>query len=89
MGVLVRGVGEAYAALVSGREARFAPMRIQFADYASWQRRELAGSEDDHDDHQDDEQLLPTQTEHGFPPGAGLPRRRPGRADPRVGVTIH
>ncbi|WP_369051314.1 condensation domain-containing protein, partial [Burkholderia gladioli] len=42
-GVLVRELGELYAAAVQRREARLAPLPLQYADFALWQRDWLAG----------------------------------------------
>ncbi|HEX4622137.1 MAG TPA: condensation domain-containing protein, partial [Myxococcaceae bacterium] len=42
-GVVARELGELYGAYRSGREARLGELEIQYADYAEWQREELAG----------------------------------------------
>ncbi|QWP75372.1 amino acid adenylation domain-containing protein [Lysobacter sp. K5869] len=43
VGVLVRELGELYAAARERREARLAPLPIQYADYAAWQCAQAGG----------------------------------------------
>ncbi|MEM7355277.1 MAG: amino acid adenylation domain-containing protein, partial [Acidobacteriota bacterium] len=43
MGVLVRDLGEIYRALRTGAVPRLAPLPIDYADFAAWQRQWLAG----------------------------------------------
>jgi amino acid adenylation domain-containing protein len=43
MGVLVRELGAIYDALSQGERPRLPPLPIQYADFALWQRRALAG----------------------------------------------
>jgi amino acid adenylation domain-containing protein len=43
LGVLFRELGELYSACVEGRESILAPLPIQYADYAAWQRDWLQG----------------------------------------------
>ena len=44
MGVLVRELGALYGALAAGRPSPLPELAVQYADYASWQRRHLSGS---------------------------------------------
>ncbi len=43
LGILVREVSELYSALAGGREPALPALPVQYADYAVWQRRWLAG----------------------------------------------
>ncbi|XXX72653.1 amino acid adenylation domain-containing protein [Sorangium sp. So ce134] len=45
LGVLVREVTALYDAFAHGRESPLAPLAIQYADYAAWQRAWLSGAE--------------------------------------------
>jgi hypothetical protein len=42
MGVLTRELSELYSAYATGREPHLSPLRVQYADYASWQRAFLS-----------------------------------------------
>ena len=44
MGVLRQEIAQNYAALMKGRPAKLAPLPIQYADFAAWQREQLAGA---------------------------------------------
>lgn len=44
MGVILHEVANAYAELLRGVPARLAPLPIQYADYACWQRQRLDGA---------------------------------------------
>ncbi len=46
MEVLVRELGELYAAAVSGEQPQLAPLPAQYADYAHWQRHWLESEEE-------------------------------------------
>jgi len=43
LGILVRELTEGYSAATEGREVRLAPLPVQYADYALWQRRYMSG----------------------------------------------
>jgi amino acid adenylation domain-containing protein len=70
-GILVREVGELYAAFAAGSPSPLPDLPIQYADYAAWQRRWLVG------------EALEAQLSHwsrrisGAPPLLALPADRP------------
>ena len=43
MGVLRQEIAQNYASLLQERPARLAPLPIQYADFAAWQREQLTG----------------------------------------------
>ena len=43
IGILIDEVTQCYAAAIEGRAPTLAPLAVQYADYASWQRRQLRG----------------------------------------------
>ncbi|MBF6365626.1 amino acid adenylation domain-containing protein, partial [Nocardia puris] len=87
MGPLTRDLMTAYADRVAGRAPQLAPLAVQYADYALWQR-EVLGTEDD------PESLLAQQVSFWRDRLAGLPdqlelpsdRPRPAVASYRGGV---
>jgi amino acid adenylation domain-containing protein len=84
VGILFRELAQFYAAAVSGQRAELAPLPIQSADYAVWQRREMH-----------DERLRPhvrfwREQLAGAPSGIELPTdfaRPPGFAGPGARFT--
>ncbi|HEX8145435.1 MAG TPA: amino acid adenylation domain-containing protein [Pyrinomonadaceae bacterium] len=71
MGVMIREVGMLYQAYSAGYRSPLAPLKIQYADYAAWQRKWLAGD------------LLQAQLKYwkeqlaGIPPLLELPTDKP------------
>src|SRR5215213_2232662 len=71
MGVLVRELCALYEAFLQGKESPLAPLIVQYADYAQWQREHLAG------------EVLEQQLQYwreqlaGAPPLLELPADRP------------
>src|SRR5215213_1766518 len=71
MGVLVRELCALYEAFLQGKESPLAPLTVQYADYAQWQREHLAG------------EVLEQQLQYwreqlaGAPPLLELPADRP------------
>ncbi len=43
MGILFREVTRAYLAFATGKDPAFAPLPLQYADFAIWQRKQLSG----------------------------------------------
>jgi amino acid adenylation domain-containing protein len=71
LGVLIRELATAYAALVRGEEPDLEPLPLRYADYAAWQRERLTGAR------------LAALMDHwknhlaGAPPALELPTDRP------------
>jgi amino acid adenylation domain-containing protein len=78
MGVLFDELSALYAAHREGRDARLAPLAVQYADYAAWQRRWVEGD------------LLREQAEYWTRTLAGAPERLELPTDrPRPAETDH
>jgi amino acid adenylation domain-containing protein len=83
-GVLARELALAYAASRNGHEPAWAPLRIQYADYAVWQRQQANERSLDAELQHWRERLQGTQplalpadhhaAPHGLPPGASMMR---------------
>ncbi|WP_229579421.1 non-ribosomal peptide synthetase [Rhodococcus rhodochrous] len=97
MGPLTRDLVTAYAARSTGRAPDWAPLPVQYADYAIWQRRYLG-------DESDPESLAAKQIEFwkhtlsGLPDQLDLPSDRPrpavqsyagGKVDFRIDAALH
>ncbi|MFC4125877.1 non-ribosomal peptide synthase/polyketide synthase [Nocardia rhizosphaerae] len=81
--VLVRDVLTAYQAMVAGTEPAWAPLQVQYADYALWQR-ELLGAESDPRSLAARELTFWERTLAGLPEQLELPSARPRPAEPSL-----
>ena len=90
MGVLARDLGTAYAARCAGQAPGWAPVPVQYADYAIWQRGML-GSADDPDSPAAVQLAYWQQALAGIPDETPLPADRPRPATPshRGGLGRH
>ncbi|MBV8201845.1 MAG: non-ribosomal peptide synthetase, partial [Acidobacteria bacterium] len=79
MGLLIRELGEGYAALCRRRPAALAELPIQYADFAHWQRQWLQGEV------LDNELAFWRHRLRGAPPELALPMRPPAAGLPPSG----
>ncbi|KVG45651.1 non-ribosomal peptide synthetase [Burkholderia sp. MSMB0265] len=84
MGVLTREIGELYNAYVQGLPNPLEPLRIQYKDYASWQRRDARSPTRERDLAYWTAALHDLPTVHNLP----LDRPRPALADHRSGQIV-
>ncbi len=76
-GILAREVGALYAATLEGRPSGLAPLPVQYADYAVWQRAWLAGPTLQGQLGWWREMLAPASRGGSLPPALELPTDRP------------
>jgi len=83
MNILVTEMSEAYRAVLESRPCKLPPIKYQFSDYASWQRRPEKGAEIDRDIEYWTEKL------RGAPPLLELPTDRPRPAVQTYRGAVH
>ncbi|HKH43166.1 MAG TPA: amino acid adenylation domain-containing protein [Thermoanaerobaculia bacterium] len=83
LGVMVRELGALYAAFVAGRPSPLPELAIQYADFAVWQRRSLAGEALDAELAWWRDQLA------GMPPTLELPTDHPRPAERSTRGAVH
>jgi amino acid adenylation domain-containing protein len=81
MGLLMREFAAHYEAAIAGRDATMAPLPVQYADYAAWQRRWLDGDVLDR-------QLAYWTRQLADPPDTRLPRDRARGTGGRRGARL-
>ncbi|HJU38912.1 MAG TPA: amino acid adenylation domain-containing protein, partial [Tahibacter sp.] len=82
VGLAIAEFANAYAALQAGQQPNLAPLPVQYADYAQWQRTQLQGAALERQIGYWSKQLADAPAVHGLP----LDRLRPATQDLRGGT---